>query len=174
MGEAEKLALPVIFLDVDGVVNACPWDRAHPKSFDDWRSVRTGNFPILHSLQMGARLAALDAEIHWLTTWEHDANKYIAPLFGWEPHPVIEWVAYDKAKTWGKSVAAEKFVAEHQRPFIWIDDDLKDALASGEVEWVKDCTVSHLLISPNPGMGITPKQLDAMERFLAELREVAA
>jgi len=33
-------------------------------------------------------------DLIWATTWEHDANKHIAPRLGLPPLPVVEFSAY--------------------------------------------------------------------------------
>lgn len=172
---------PVLFLDVDGVLNAvmdstrrrsptAAGDERLDPSFRDWRRDRRRNFRITYSIEMGRRIGALGVDIFWLTTWLDHANSEIAPLFGWDPLPVLGFPEYlaDTGPGWWKSAAAAAFVAEHQRPFIWIDDDLAWSLDRGDVEWLRTCEVPNLCISPHPGRGILPRHLDQIEAWIAE------
>lgn len=163
---------PVILLDVDGVLNAVPhWDPT-ARGFQDFKMKTCATYyDITHSQQMADRLSALDADIVWLTTWEDRANEWIAPLFGWPELPVIfggeEWYR----PGWWKSTVAEKFIGEDPRPFIWIDDDLRHATPS-ELEWINwydENGYKNLLVAPDTHVGITPFQIDCMEKFIEGL-----
>lgn len=161
---------PALFLDVDGVLNAFNVKGSRGRAFPSFQEAKCNGFRIMYSLEMGNRLAALDVDIFWLTTWEIDdlCNKEIGPLFGWEPLPVIDRGEYDQPGQWWKSSAARDFIKGDNRPFIWLDDDLADAETLKEIEWVKDCGVPNLLISPNPWIGLTPRQIDKVEAFIGE------
>lgn len=161
---------PVVFLDVDGVLNAVPLDGVAPKTFTDWQTSRRNGFRIIHSPEMGARLAALEADIYWLTTWCELANEHIGPLFGWGELPVLGQAQWrnDRGPGWWKSKAAEQFVAEHHRPYVWIDDDLGSATRNGECGWLISDETPRLLVSPSTGTGLRPDQLAAIETFVAE------
>ena len=164
---------PVVFLDVDGVLNAVGAAIPGPDMFTDFRRTHCMGFRIVYSPEMGRRLAGLDADIVWLTTWREMANKWIAPLFGWPKRELLdgdEDAHDDSAMGWWKSGAVYGFVTEHQRPFVWLDDDLRFAERLGEVEWLAGCAVPHLCISPSTTVGLRPSHLDLIEQFVAEHR----
>ena len=129
--------------------------------------------PITRSLKMGERIAALDADIVWLTTWEVDdhANTFIAPLFGWDDLPILHAGEEWHRRGWWKSTVAQKFIMENPRPFIWLDDDLHYSDSRGEVDWVRDCGVPFLLISPQHKQGLLPRHFDLIESFIADPRD---
>jgi hypothetical protein len=163
---------PVVLLDVDGVVNAVPWgDKKVHDGFNDFCQTICAGFRITYSPKMGERLAALDADIVWLTTWEQDdmANAWIAPLFGWDPLPILhasdEWYR----PGWWKSSILEKFIRNDPRPFVWLDDDLSSEERRGGIDWVKDVNVPYLLISPQTANGLQPEHLDRVEEFIDEV-----
>ena len=158
---------PVVFLDVDGVLNVVGAALPGPDTFTDFRKTRCMGFRIVFSPEMGRRLAALDADIVWLTTWREHANKWIAPLFGWPKRELLDGDE-DGAVGWWKSGAVYGYVTEHQRPFVWLDDDLRFAERLGEVEWLAGCAVPHLSISPSTSVGLRPSHLDQIEQFVAE------
>ena len=57
---------PMIFLDVDHVVNRFPSLGKLPRrdeEFDDLRETRAAGFPITYSIAMGRRLAALEGAV---------------------------------------------------------------------------------------------------------------
>lgn len=154
-----------MLLDVDGVVNAFP--HTPTDSWDDFRQTDCAGFTITHSLDMGKRIKALDADI--VTTWEQDdmANEWIAPLFGWDDLPILhagdEWYR----RGWWKSTVLQKFIMENPRPFVWLDDDLDYSDQRGEIDWVRECGLPFLLISPKTEMGLEPRHFELIEAFLA-------
>jgi hypothetical protein len=159
---------PVVFLDVDGVLNAVPYDR-DPEGFDDFERAQCLHFWITYSKKMGERLAALDADLMWLSTWGSDANNYIGPLFGWYPLGVVGRSVYDRQSSWWKSFAARRFLADYPRPFIWLDDDLTLAQQSGAIDWVDNYKLPKLLIAPVTHRGLLPEHLERIETWIADL-----
>lgn len=166
---------PMILLDVDGVVNRLPTLERIPRhkhEFADLSEAKVAGFPIVYSPEMARRLAGLEGNIYWLTTWEAGdlANRKIAPLLGWEPLPTIARADHDKragAFGWWKSSAAKALVAQHQRPFVWLDDELDAARKHGQIAWLRRCGLPHLLVSPE--LGLLPRHLDRIEAWIASL-----
>lgn len=150
---AVDLVRPRLFLDVDGVVNIFP-----PHTKTDWPDVertRCMGFPITYSPMMGARLAALDCDIVWLTTWCDEANEWIAPLFGWDALPVIQ---RENEVGWWKLNALRELLPGTKRPFIWIDDDIN----SEAEEWAHSIDTPSVLVKPETHL--TPSMLDLVEQ----------
>jgi hypothetical protein len=79
-------APPLVLLDVDGVLNAL--GRPLPPEWDDWKTGRAtaagGSYEIAWSPSVVRRLLewheAGQAELQWLTTWGHDANRSLRQL----------------------------------------------------------------------------------------------
>lgn len=160
---------PVILLDVDGVLNAVCRGPAPDNEFDDFTEAMCLGFLITYSQEMGRRLAALDADIVWLTTWQERANEHIAPLFGWEEKPVVPDISKPSAEWW-KNTSAQAFIEADPRPFIWVDDDLSCSIRTdSDIRWIENLGVPNLLISPTTNRGLRPKQIDMMEEFIASL-----
>ena len=174
---------PTVFLDVDGVLNAFQFDPEHA-TFDDFTDHAITiddpqsfgrRFDVCLSRTMGERIASLPAVIVWVTTWEHHADTYIAPLCGLptglkvltSPGDVDTWHG-----TW-KFDAVRRAITDDPRPFVWVDDDL-DLFGRGSHStrrWAEDLPIENLLLSPDPRSGLTHGNLDAIEAFLEQVTE---
>jgi len=162
--------LPALFLDVDGVLSA----RKSP-----WEGVRRSTVTLPHynvpwalniSPKLGERLLELPVEIHWLTTWRHEANTVVAPLAGLPGDlPVIEWEfgETDFASIEGKSRAVRAWCAEHPgKPYVWVDDEHCEHPERFEGT-VRDLTKEArlLIVGPNETVGLTPAHLGLIEAW---------
>jgi HAD domain in Swiss Army Knife RNA repair proteins len=178
--------LPTVFLDVDGVLNAFRFDVEHA-SFGDFTDHAVTiddqpglgrRFDLCLSRTMGERLASLNAVIVWVTTWEHHADTYIAPLCGL-PRDLSVLTSPDGVDTWHgtwKFDAVRRAVSEDPRPFVWVDDDL-DAFGRGSDSarrWAADLPIENLLVSPDPRAGLTHGHLEAIEAFLEKVTRAMA
>jgi hypothetical protein len=77
-------------------------------------------------------LAALPCELVWATTWQDDANEYLAPLLGLPVLPVVEW-ADELPEVPGLHWKTQGLVAwAAGRAFAWVDDEIADE----DREWV--------------------------------------
>ncbi len=174
--------LPYLFLDVDGVLNVFEKDLgADAEMFDDF-DLHNVDFDVVAgyhrsvavwlSPAMGARIAQLAVDTHWVTTWEHRANSAIAPLCGLARDlPVLTHGDHDEEwdLDW-KFIAVRKVVEQDPRPFVWIDDDIDFLRDDGLTprEWADGISVPSLLIAPDTRTGLLPRQLDAVEEFLRQ------
>lgn len=158
-----------IFLDVDGVLNACGDPREHPEEhWGDFDVAQCNGYRITYSPKMGAALRALDAEIIWLTTWRGLANEHIRPLFGWEPFEVLEPGIGDHTDHgWWKSNILQPYIAANPGPFIWLDDDYNYSKGQGEVKWLEELDTPYFPISPRFDLGLAPEHIELMRGFIA-------
>lgn len=114
---------------------------------------------------MASRIASLPVTIMWLTTWRDMANRQIGAWLGWPTLPVLEPMDEPASLTW-KLDRLREHLDGGSEPFVWIDDHL-DAMG----DTTRDAfTGRHLLVSPDPAVGLTPSDLDEVERFLDEVR----
>ena len=134
----QVVAPPLLFLDVDGVVNVLAnypgdfwpdWQRAHVSN-------RVGQFPIVWSPSVTGRLVKWAdkglVEIWWLTTWLDDANGALSPVLGLPHWPVLgSHLTADPALTcagdafgwWKADLVDEHLAKQPGRPFVWLDGD---------------------------------------------------
>jgi hypothetical protein len=151
-----------LFLDVDGVINHYP--RSAKTEFN-LKSDDAMGYEIQYHREIFEKLAALPVEIHWLTTWRDDANKWIAPMLGWSDLPVVGREEYDsqiawsnKPSYWWKYITLQNL--NLQEPFIWVDDEI---WGYGIEEIWEDVFDPHLFITPKGSLSYS--DLDEVERF---------
>ncbi|SEK23010.1 hypothetical protein [Streptacidiphilus jiangxiensis] len=75
----------------------------------------------------GRQLMALPFDLVWATTWEAEANDYIAPLIGLPDLPFISWQRPRPVTRGGGCWKTPEVVAwAAGRPFAWVDDEITD------------------------------------------------
>ena len=188
------MTVPIIALDVDGVINSFPtalrqgapsWDDF--KKFNCWTSLHGGRtFRITYSPTVIEHLLDLHtqglAEIRWLTTWGAEANDALSRGVGFPGNFSIiaerpEDADYTPLQTytvlsedenrpgWWKFIAMLDLEAEHfDRKIVWIDDDI--AFDSDAVQWIKSQGDRVLGICPETDRGLTREHLDLITRFV--------
>lgn len=153
-----------LFLDVDGVLSPV---RGPSHAWSDWEEVPFNDYFLVLSREMAARLAALPVKIVRVTTWRQLANSQIGSWFGWPPCEVIEPRDCDDPMRW-KARAIRAHVQAGGGPFVWVDDDLRE-LASEVADVVGNHP--HLLLCPDPTVGLTAADAEEIERFLLTLED---
>lgn len=113
--------VPLLLLDVDGVLNALGGPNARRSAWRQWRfgyATAGGiRWPITFAPEVIDRLRAWhdsgDVEIQWLSTWGDDANGELRRLLGLPPLPVAGTYEEHGAAGWRSShrVAAHADVA---------------------------------------------------------------
>jgi hypothetical protein len=157
-----------ILLDVDGVLNAVGYDLSHKRGWDDFADAMCNGYRIQHSQKMADALLDLDADIHWLTTWEELANEFIGPLFGWPEFPVVDSTdcrEVGRYAPWWKAKAAQRFLEANPGPFVWIDDDMHYGKRS--LGWLEEYPHPYLQIAPDIFNGIVPAEIEMARGFIA-------
>lgn len=160
--------IPIWLLDVDGVLNAVCHPRRPPRT---WRHWSTGTacaggerFAITFAPELMAGIRKLQdpavVEVRWLTTWGNDANGGLRKLLGLPAFPVAG--EPEQASAWWKLPCAVRTAAEG-RPMIWTDDDLGYSATASR--WAAELGI--LAIAPDPGVGLTPADLERIRAFCA-------
>lgn len=169
------MALPLCLLDVDGVLNPYAMTGPTPEAFADFEEHTARGFLLRLSRDMGRRLARLTAELCWATTWADTIDRDVTPFCGLPAglriaaRPPLEEAAL--ATNW-KLVQVRRLLEAEPRPFVWIDDDaLSRPGPDGEdaLSWAGGLEVPHLLVAPDPAVGLTAAELGWIERFLDAL-----
>lgn len=121
---------PYLLLDVDGPLN--PYRAKTIPPGYELHEIREGDktWKLLLNQQHGIELNALATtyELAWATTWEHGANRLIAPRLGLPELPVILWPSDARTTTSRNSWKAHciaQWVGD--REFAWVDDEVTDS-----------------------------------------------
>ncbi|MGW2539757.1 hypothetical protein ACWC5I_02535 [Kitasatospora sp. NPDC001574] len=147
-------ALPLLLLDVDGPLNPFAgmpdwqpvgfqtfrlmppsWEAAERARLEAWgRPNRPPTpLPVWLNPGHGPALAALPFDLVWATTWEAEANDYIAPLLGLPELPFIVWSSPRTRPGGGLFWKTPEVVSwARGRPFAWLDDEITQA----DRDWV--------------------------------------
>jgi hypothetical protein len=165
---------PLLLLDVDGTLSPrAATNDNRPAGFVEHRMRLTElgwrtPFRIWLNPAHGPALLALadriDAQLAWATSWEHRANRLIAPAIGLPTLPVIEFPAGleplpGRPFAW-KFDAVARFAGD--RPLAWLDDDFdlfpdaRDAFLDGRRGRTTE------LVRVDPRTGITDDHLHAI------------
>lgn len=174
-----------VYQDIDCCLNATYNARAWRKEGDtdnagyskgyvhpehDDHGVYKGKSLVKYLMEWNSRLIdalnELDYDLVWATTWREDARevgklmkltpsseRVLHPLGGQTTFPSIGW-KYD---------AILRDQINDPGPFIWVEDEI-NGLPTSVQGTLKD--MDGLLISPDPNLGVTPKQVEQMREFI--------
>ncbi len=112
--------LPIIWLDVDGVINADPISQlSFIEEFPDCKQQKILNYPIMWSPTVVSCINRWSqiAEIRWLTTWFHQARYILAPIIGLNDFEVCSFWKHNAC------FAENHKLDDLKRPLLWIDDE---------------------------------------------------
>jgi hypothetical protein len=174
---------PIWYLDVDGVVNmvrpALPAHRPADVPESCWRTRMVNGFPITWDTRVISAINELHrsglVEICWLTTWESDATRLLAPALEFDEFRVPARSSRLLPRSrggWWKWQSVKHHAEEdrhEERSVIWTDDDLDDArTVVPELDrWFADRDARGLQtlgISPNASRGLTMRHLDEIRK----------
>lgn len=155
---------PLLFLDVDGPL--LPFGDGPQRQPSG--SGQTTHLARLDP-QVGLRLAALQCDLVWATTWEDQANAEIAPRIGLPRLPVVNWPEPsdedEREDQWfGLCWKTRTLVAwANQRAFAWVDDEITDA----DRDWVSAHHPGRALLHhvPSP-RGLTNDDFIVLDHWL--------
>lgn len=159
-------AEPLLFLDVDGVINACP-------PLKGVETFEAQGYPICVPPGTKERIARLLEvfEPVWATTWRKDAHPHFAEAIGVDEDP--PWPHIDGPHGAWKLPAIINYASEIRlsgpaihRPWLWIDDDGKWEMQEHGIWHDK---VKTLVICPDTGRGLTDEHVEEALAFAAKL-----
>lgn len=112
----------------------------------------------------GEALAGLGFDLVWATTWEEEANEFIAPLVGLPPLSFITWPVPRLQPGGGLFWKTPAVVSWMQpgRPFAWIDDEFGSADEAFVAEHHEAPSLLHWV---DPVYGLTDADFDVLRRW---------
>jgi hypothetical protein len=157
---------PLLLVDVDGVISLFGYDHAAPPA---------GRYQLVdgiaHYLSATAgehlRRLADQFELAWCTGWEEKANDYLPralDLPGPLPHVVFDPAGRPAQAHW-KLDGIDRHV-EPSRPLAWLDD----AHDEGCQMWASARLGPTLLVTTDPAVGITDREVDELLAWARRLR----
>ncbi|MGW5121274.1 hypothetical protein ACWEQ8_38440 [Streptomyces noursei] len=140
---------PLLLVDVDGPLNpyaAKPqrrpagyqthrlltprWEATQRRRLAEWGTpdARVKPLRVWLNPEHGPALRSLPFDLVWATTWEDEANAYVAPVLGLPELPFIAWPSPRPEPEGGVFWKTPAIVAwARGRAFAWVDDDITRA-----------------------------------------------
>jgi hypothetical protein len=143
-------SLPLLLLDVDGVLNpfaasACPPGYADHDFFPGEQPVRLSTTHRAWLRELATRF-----ELVWATGWGANANRLLAPLLELPELPVIAFPPVPFVKL------PEVITYAGDRPLVWVDDEFRPE----DRTWAAARGSPTLLIPVDPAEGLTRPVID--------------
>ena len=181
---------PLLLIDVDGPLNPYAakahrrpagyqtyrfttprWEAAQRCRLSAWGmpNKRVKPLRVWLNAEHGTALAALPFELVWATTWEQEANDYIAPVLGLPSLPYIAWPEPRPEPGGGVFWKTPEIVAWAKgRSFAWIDDEITDA----DHAWVRAHHDGRALLHRiDPRLGLTIDDIAALGHWAEDLSQ---
>ncbi|MDH6136333.1 hypothetical protein P3T37_005758 [Kitasatospora sp. MAA4] len=119
--------------------------------------------PVWLNPDHGPALSALPFDLVWATTWEAEANAFIAPILGLPELPFITWTSPRTRPDPGLFWKTTQITSWAQgRPFAWLDDEIGDA----DRAWTTDHHPGPALLHKiDPLLGIQPTDLATLNNW---------
>lgn len=146
-------ARPLLFLDVDGVLNPFP---GCPPGYREHALFGEGSEPVRLAEAHGEWLRELAGwyDLVWATGWGAEANR-LCPFLGLPELPVAELppVPFEPRI---KVPAVAAFAGD--RPAAWVDDIITEEARA----WAEARAAPTLLLQVEPSLGLTRSTVDAL------------
>ncbi|WP_372463414.1 hypothetical protein [Actinospica acidithermotolerans] len=179
---------PALLVDVDGPLNpyaAKPhqrpagytthrlltprWEAAERRRLAEWGlpNKRVKPLRVWLNPDHGPALAALAFDLVWATTWEHEANDFVAPVLGLPVLPFIVWPDPRPDPEGGVFWKTPQIVAwARGRAFAWVDDEITDA----DRAWVGEHHAAPALLHRiDPQVGLSAADFALLARWAQTL-----
>jgi hypothetical protein len=156
--------VPLLLIDVDGVISLFGFDPARPPA---GRFISVEGIPHLLSAAAGDHLRRLAGsyELAWCTGWEEKAGEYLPGVLGLPvPIPHLSFDCTPGTRAHWKLAAIDAF-AGPERALAWIDDAHDERTET----WARERSGPTLLVRTDPPIGLTGEHVAELERWAAEL-----
>lgn len=159
--------LPILFVDVDGVISLFGFP---PGCAPEGRFSWINGVPHFIS-PCGPRLQRLADryELVWATGWEETANEYLPHLLGLPE--ALPCLTFDGRAEFGtahwKLDAIEEYAAD--RPLAWVDDSLTEDCHA----WASERQAPTLLVQTKSDVGLRDEHVDELLAWADELTAVS-
>lgn len=150
MGGLQNAQVPLLFVDIDGVISLFGFQHAaRPEgTFHTIEGIPhyISGVAARHLHDLGTRF-----ELVWCSGWEEKANEYLPSLL--DLAGPLPYLSFDRNPGRGHGHWKLAAIEAHAgaRPLAWIDDALDDACRT----WATTRTAATLLVPTDPAVGVT-------------------
>lgn len=177
---------PVLLVDVDGPLNPYAAKRhrrppgygTHRMTTPRWmaserRRLHAWGLPggrvkplrVWLNPEHGPALRALPFDLVWATTWEDEANDFIAPVLALPSLPFVTWASPRPEPGGGVFWKTPQIVAWAKgRAFAWVDDEITDADRAFVAARHEGPALLHRI---DPRIGLSPDDFTALAEWAA-------
>lgn len=162
------MELPVLFVDVDGVISLFGFPPNRPPA---GRFHLVDGIPHLLSASAGEHLRqlAVSFETVWCTGWEEKAGEHLPHLLGGlDSYPHLTFARNPGRENAHWKLDAIAAYAGPRRPLAWIDD-AHDAECAAWARTRSQAGAQTLLIGTDPAVGLTDSDVTALTDWAAAL-----
>lgn len=165
----EKPRLTVAF-DVDGVISPLPFDERESESYIDIPRAFNSRVTVEVAELLRRLSDSPQVELLWHTSWRENAIVFAEKLEFEPPQQFATEEEFRSPEGWWKELAVRRWLADgdnaHRR-LLWVDDDLFDSVALGDVahSLLEDERLSHLCPIIGTG-GLSSVDVEAVEHWL--------
>jgi hypothetical protein len=159
------MSRPLLLIDVDGVISLF---GANETTHAEVVTTLVDGIPHLLSRRAATALNGLAGAFEpvWCTGWEERADEHLPALLGlprgW-PH--IRFPDRPEFAAHWKLAGIDAYAGE-DRPLAWVDDAHDPACE----DWARSRSAPTLLVSTEPGTGLTEEHAAQLRRWAAQLR----
>ena len=158
------MQIPLLLIDIDGVISLFGFDPAAPP---EGKFLLVDGIPHFLSAPAAARIRRLQAEFElvWCSGWEEKADEYLPLAVGLPaglPHLTFDG-GHGDGRHW-KLAAIERY-ADASRPLAWIDDAFDESCH----RWAADRPGPTELVCTDPAVGLTAGQAARLRRWARAL-----
>lgn len=154
------MCLPILLIDIDGVISLFGFDPGAPP---DGKFLLVDGIPHFLSASVADRIRCLhsDFELVWCSGWEERADEHLPHALGLPaglPHLTFDGADGD-GRHW--KLAAIDAYAGPRRPLAWIDDAFDDSCH----RWAAARPGPTELIRTDPAVGLTGAHAEHLRRW---------